>query len=92
MSHTSGADKLGGILIADTRDLRRALSSTSPLSLRYVVSIYCDFIDWKSHDGDDDEKMFMTRNIEELLQYNAYDALLTRRAFAAMMKELHSDD
>lgn len=39
----------------DTRDLRRALVATSRLSLRYLVSIYTDFWNWKDA-GDDDEK------------------------------------
>ena len=31
----------------DTRDMRRAVSATSRLSLRHLTSIYSDFAPWK---------------------------------------------
>ncbi len=33
--------------VIDTRDMRRAVSATSRLSLRYLTSIYSDFAPWK---------------------------------------------
>lgn len=38
---------------SDTRDMRRALSSTSRLSLGYLGSVYCDVQDWKSLEEDE---------------------------------------
>lgn len=38
----------------DLRSLRRALSSTSSLSLRYVVSAYIDAHPWKEAEGESD--------------------------------------
>lgn len=41
--------------IKDTRDIRRALVSTSRLSLGYMASVYLDVQDWKAK-GEDDGK------------------------------------
>jgi len=38
--------------VADVRDMRRAVSTTSRLSLRYLTSIYSDFPPWKEN-GDE---------------------------------------
>ena len=38
--------------LEDTRDLRRALSATSRLSLAYLGSIYCDLHAWKTPEDD----------------------------------------
>lgn len=38
--------------IADTRELRRALCSTSPLSLRYLAQTYTDFPAWKENEDE----------------------------------------
>lgn len=39
--------------IADIRDMRRALYTTSLLSLRYMASIYCDIPNWKPEKDED---------------------------------------
>lgn len=39
---------------ADTRDMRRAVSATSKVSLAYCTSIYCDAPNWKA---DEEEEM-----------------------------------
>lgn len=74
--------------LEDTRDLRRALSSTSKVSLRHCVSLYMDFIDWKT--SEDDDKMYSTDDVEALLQYNGYDAYVTKVVYDKMMEELHN--
>lgn len=61
--------------IDDTRDARKSLCSTSPLSLEYLASLYDDANAWKK-DKDFDN-----------LRYNATDAAETGRAWQAMVKE-----
>lgn len=78
--------------IEDTRDLRRALSSTSKVSLRYLASLYLDFPPWKETDDEDAEKMYETEDIESLLQYNGLDALVTARIWAKMWREANEQD
>jgi ribonuclease D len=39
----------------DTRDMRRAISTTSRLSLGYMGSLYLDIEDWKLKGGDDEK-------------------------------------
>lgn len=70
----------------DTRDLRRALSSTSRLSLGYLGSMYCDIHAWKLDDNN--EKKSSSNNLDELLLYNGYDTIVTARIFDAMRKHL----
>lgn len=41
--------------IRDTRELRRALVATSPLTLRYLAQTYVDFPPWKEMDSDDEK-------------------------------------
>jgi hypothetical protein len=41
--------------MADTRDMRRAISVTSRLSLGYMGSLYLDIEDWKLKGGDDEK-------------------------------------
>ena len=49
----------------DTRDMRRALSATSPLSLRYVTSLYLDWWPWKETEQTDDDDFFSDEEGEE---------------------------
>lgn len=70
----------------DTRDLRRAISSTSRLSLGYLGSLYCDIPAWKLDDGKD--KLAFTTDIDKLLLYNGYDTIVTARIYAEMRKHL----
>lgn len=47
-----------GIIVVstkDTREIRRALVSTSGLSLRYLAQTYCDYPDWKNADLEDNK-------------------------------------
>lgn len=71
----------------DTRDLRRAISSTSRLSLGYLGSLYCDIPAWKLDDGKD--KLAFTTDLDKLLLYNGYDTIVTARIYAEMKKHLH---
>jgi uracil-DNA glycosylase family 4 len=59
----------------DTRDARRALSSTSPLDLGYMGSIYDDVHQWKAG------KVF------DKQEYNAYDCAVTARTMGAIWRE-----
>ena len=70
----------------DTRDLRRAISSTSRLSLGYLGSLYCDIPPWKLDDGKD--KLAFTTDLDKLLLYNGYDTIVTARIYADMRKHL----
>ena len=80
------------VRMEDTRDMRRALSSTSKVSLRHCVSLYMDFIPWKETDDEDAEKMYETNDVEALLQYNGYDAYVTKMVYDAMWRELNEQD
>ncbi len=66
----------------DTRDLRRAISSTSRLSLGYLGSLYCDIHAWKLDDNND--KKSQSSNLDELLLYNGYDTIVTARIYEAI--------
>lgn len=74
----------------DTRDLRRAISSTSRLSLGYLGSLYCDIPAWKLDDGKD--KLAFTTDLDKLLLYNGYDTIVTARIYAEMRKHLLPGD
>ncbi len=78
--------------IEDTRDIRMALSPTSPLSLGYLASIYLDFEAWKENEGDDAKGLVHTKNIKKLLRYNGLDTIVTARIFLPMWEELHAAD
>lgn len=71
----------------DTRDERRAVSSTSRLSLAYVTSLYDDAPPWKEGD-DENEKLALTTDYEALKKYNAEDCVRTARIHKAMSSEL----
>lgn len=74
----------------DTRDLRRAISSTSRLSLGYLGSLYCDIPPWKLDDGKD--KLAFTTDLDKLLLYNGYDTIVTARIYNDMKKHLNIPD
>lgn len=73
--------------VADTRDMRRALSTTSPLSLRYLASLYDDVEPWKENEEDDEKGIVFTEVKEDLMRYNAMDCVVTARAHGAMKRE-----
>lgn len=77
-----------GLLVnnwGDTRDLRRAISSTSRLSLGFLGSLYCDIHAWKL--DDDNEKKSTSSDLAELLLYNGYDTIVTARVYEAMITQ-----
>ena len=76
----------------DTRDLRRALSSTSKLSLRYLGSLYCDISNWKDEeksgdDSSDDEKFWESDDLDRLQEYNAKDTIVTARVYDRLLRD-----
>ncbi len=75
----------------DTRDLRRAVSSVSRLSLRYLTSIYTDFPPWKESDEEDGEKVIFTDKMEDLKTYNALDCVATARVYRGVLRDLASE-
>ena len=85
----------------DSRDLRRALSSTSKLSLGYLGSLYCDIPNWKQDEaeaaeGDEDEgaekKFWESADITTLQEYNARDTVVTARIWQAMQGDAGNDE
>lgn len=72
--------------IADTRDARRALSSTSRLGLKYLATLYDDPIPW-SEEEEDEEKVIFTDNITDLLTYNIYDCVEDARLWDGIKAE-----
>lgn len=72
---------------ADTRDMRKALSATSRLSLRYLASVYDDCPPWKEEDEDEDDKIVFTTDYKKLMTYNAWDCVETARAYEGMLSE-----
>lgn len=75
-------------MIIDTRDQRRALSSTSRLSLAHCVSIYDDAPPWKELGEEDDAKgLIFGRSKHDLKKYNAEDCVRDARIFHAMKRE-----
>lgn len=71
----------------DTRDMRRALSSTSKLSLAYCASLYTDAHAWKEGEEGDAKGLVFTSNLDELRRYNSYDCSYTARVYKAMLRE-----
>lgn len=72
----------------DTRDMRRAVSTTSKLSLRYLASLYNDTNNWKASDDEDDAKgIVFTEKLSRLCKYNAQDCVETARVFVAVCNE-----
>lgn len=81
----------------DSRDLRRALSSTSKLSLRYLGSLYCDISNWKDEekaedDASADEKFWASDDLEKLQVYNAKDTIVTARVWDRLRTDAGSDE
>lgn len=77
----------------DSRDLRRALSSTSRLSLRYLGSLYCDISNWKDEEAEDgDGKFWSSSDTKQLMEYNAKDTIVTARVWARLENEAAGDD
>lgn len=78
----------------DTRDLRRALSSTSRLSLRYLGSLYSDISNWKDDEKaeEGDGKFWDSDDLDKLQEYNAKDTIVTARVWEALRKEHHTDE
>ena len=81
----------------DSRDLRRALSSTSKLSLRYLGSLYCDISNWKDEekaedDASADEKFWASDDMEKLQVYNAKDTIVTARVWDRLRTDAGSDE
>lgn len=73
--------------VEDTRDLRRSLSSTSELSLRYCTSLYTDFEPWKENESKDGEKVVFTKDPVKLQTYNAKDSVVTSRVYRGCLRE-----
>lgn len=73
----------------DIRDMRRAQSSTSRLSLAYMTSIFDDAPPWKEEDDDEGEggKLVFTRDMEKLKLYNAEDTVRTARCFEGITSD-----
>ncbi len=75
--------------IRDTREMRRAVSSTSPLRLDYLGSLYTDYHSWKAdHQSAKDDKGYVfTTDVTEKKKYNIHDCIVTARSDRALLKE-----
>jgi DNA polymerase I-like protein with 3'-5' exonuclease and polymerase domains len=73
--------------VVGLREMRRALSATSPLSLAYITSVYEDAHPWKEDEEDDDKGLVFTDDVEKLAEYNCYDVLYTARDYHSMVRE-----
>lgn len=71
----------------DARDRRRALSSTSPLSLGYQTSLADDAKPWKEKEEDDAKGLVFTDDMDKLRRYNAQDCVETARVRAWHLRE-----
>ncbi|MHB1099586.1 MAG: DNA polymerase [Burkholderiales bacterium] len=82
--------------VEDSRDLRRALSSTSRLSLQYLGSLYCDISNWKDEEADDnpdgDGKFWQSTDINKLQVYNAKDTIVTARVYKRLLQDAGGDE
>lgn len=73
----------------DTRDLRRALSNTSRLGLKYQASIYTDIWNWKDEvKTKDDKGSLVSTPPDVLMKYNALDCVMTSRVYEGLRKDL----
>jgi DNA polymerase I-like protein with 3'-5' exonuclease and polymerase domains len=72
---------------ADTRDMRKALSATSRLGLKYLATLYDDCPPWAEEDEEDDEKVIFTKDWPKLQTYNAWDGVETARVFEGLLAE-----
>lgn len=74
--------------VEDTRDLRRAHSSTSRLSLGHLAALYDYTNNWKASEEEDDAKgMAFTTNLRKLLLYNGQDCIETARVYEGLLTE-----
>lgn len=71
----------------DTRDSRRALSSTSPLRLGYLASLYDDTTPWKEADEEDSKGLVFTEDLKKLKRYNAQDCVETARVWQGIQED-----
>lgn len=71
----------------DTRDLRRAASSTSRLSLRYLGSLFCDISNWKDDDDSESKGLAFTTDLTKLQEYNAKDTIVTQRVWNGLVRD-----
>jgi DNA polymerase I-like protein with 3'-5' exonuclease and polymerase domains len=79
--------------VEDSRDLRRALSSTSRLSLGYLGSLYCDISNWKQQESEEgDGKFWESDDLVKLQEYNAKDTIVTARVWTALRKDAGEDE
>lgn len=80
--------------VEDIRDRRRALSSTSKLSLRYQGSLYCDIPNWKDDEKAEagDGKFWDSDDLESLQVYNAQDTIVTARVDVATRRDAGDDE
>lgn len=82
--------------VEDSRDLRRALSSTSRLSLGYLGSLYCDISNWKQDESEGDEsadgKYWQSSDLTKLQEYNAKDTIVTARVWTNLRRDAANDD
>ena len=79
--------------VEDSRDLRRALSSTSRLSLGYLGSLYCDISNWKQQESEEgDGKYWASDDLTKLQEYNAKDTIVTARVWASLRRDQGGDE
>ena len=71
----------------DTRDARRAVSSTSRVSLAQCASLYDDAPPWKEGDEGDEKGIVFTEDWEKLKRYNAEDCVRTARVWDGITAE-----
>lgn len=79
--------------VEDTRDARKAICSTSRLSLRYLASLYNDTNAWKEEDeeGDQSKGFVFTKDMEALQLYGAQDTVETARVVYGITNEVQWD-
>ena len=73
--------------VFDTRDARRALSSTSPLKLSYLASLYLDAHPWKENEEDDEKGLVFTKSKRKLKIYNSFDCSYTHGSYTGITSE-----
>lgn len=76
--------------VIDTRDMRRAQSSTSRLSLGFLSSIYDFTNNWKAAEAsadDPDTKVVFTRDLKKLGEYCAQDCVQSARLTRGLWAE-----
>lgn len=73
----------------DTRDLRRALSNTSRLGLKFMASLATDMWNWKDEVKVKDDKGALTSvPPRQLMKYNALDCVMTSRVYEWLRDDL----